>query len=371
MPTINDYNAKSWRIIFYDKNKHPARKAVYFKKKSYYKTVGLTKKQAEKLAWEMEHKHRTGEIDLWSQSNKVDSLRISEAITIWKRKAQRTLAPRTIENRVYELNKFKRKFGDAYLFNIPEAYLNEYVNGAKTLATRTNRRTMINTLLAACRDAGYDIHRSIKVLSSKIERKAASQIDSNQFITKKELFEICEAHNRLIQRSQMAWNLETNQTLTVLFQLLFFTGLRRSDILHLKPSWLSSDFSLLTIGDASYKPKSQKPTETVALLPEAIELFRAHIHLFPISSIAPDHLTKRFKKAVKKVLDEPRRTTIHLHSLRHSFVMYCLDDLQLPERIVKQLTRHEDHRSFAKYTHKNVNSVLQHLQANLQYFDSK
>lgn len=361
MASVSSFNEKSWRISFFDASKSPKRKVFYFKKKSFYKDFGLTKKQAEKTAWEMEHKHRTGEVDLWEkQTTIVTDVKISEAIELWHKQAVKTLSKNTLESRLYMLNKFARDMGNIYVKNLSSEALNDYVNSPKNLYTRNNRRTMINSLYKVLNNSGFDFSISVKVLSTKQERKDQDQIDENHYITKAELFEICKAHEELIHKSTKTYNLATNKKLTIIFKLLFFTGMRRNDILHLKPEWLSEDMRLLTIGDSTYTPKSQKKSETVALLPEARQLFSDHIDIFPLN-IHGDHVTKRFKKAVKLALKSPRDTSIHLHSLRHSFVIYCLDDLSLPERIVKQLTRHDDHRTFARYTHKNITNVLHFL----------
>lgn len=366
MATVNDYDDKRWRLIFFDANKKPKRKQLYFKKKSYYRTHGITKKQAEQLAWELEHAHRTGKRDLWEQQPAKDSIRIQDAIELWKRRAKKTLATSTITDRMYLMNAFCDAFGNSYLHNLKEEYVNKWINGPDKLATRNMRQGVVRSLVRSANRAGHNITINTQVLSTKAERKAFETITPVQYITESELEDLCAVHDSLSKKNHLQHTVHTNLTITHLFRILFYTGLRRSDILHLKPDWINNDYSILTIGDDSYIPKSQKNIEQVALLPKASDLLRTHIDLFPLEGISGDRLTKRFRKAADSALPATKAKHIHLHSLRHSFVMHCLDDLNLPERIVKQLTRHQDHRSFARYTHNNVHSVLQTIESRLK-----
>ncbi len=358
MASVSQYDEKRWRASFYDSTKTPKRKALYWKRKSFYKTYGLTKKEAERKAWELETKHKSGEIDLWDDQPEIKPLRISEAIEIWKRYASKVLAQKTKDSRTHDLNKFEREFGNSYLHNIPEAYINKYVNGPDKLATRKHRRAIIISLYKALQEAGYDYSVSIKVLSKKKERQDLAQITQEQWISPEELESICKAHLELTEQSNRTKYKRLNRDMVHVFRIAFYTGLRRSDLLALNRDWLSDDFTTMTIG-GKYTPKSQKQ-ETVALIPEATALLKQHIDIFPFKCL-PNHLTIRFRKAADKALPKSKRKHIHLHSLRHSFVMYCLDVKRYPERIIKQLTRHEDHRSFAKYTHNDVHSVLQYI----------
>jgi len=361
MASVTDHDKDRWRISISDKPRYSNRLQIYPLKSAY------TKKQVVTKAFELEQKHKSGEIDLWNTDISIvdgkiclreelsTSLTIQEGVEIYLRKAKMTLANSTYTERKRALTCFKNHFGNMYLDVIPNEYLNEYINAPKKLATRNSRRTYLKQMYKAINEKGYNFSVNLRVLSTRQERKENEQVTSEQWINKEELELICEAHLKLCRDNTRTYMLQANLDMVHLFRIGFYTGLRRSDLIALNSKWF--DGETLTIG-GDYSPKSQKKQEKIALLKEARDLLSENIHLFPLD-ISPNHLTTRFMKARRLAL--PEKTEIHLHSLRHSFVMYCLDELHLPERIVKQLTRHEDHRSFQKYTHNSVKNVLKYI----------
>ncbi|MEQ9091843.1 MAG: hypothetical protein RIE52_12175 [Balneola sp.] len=347
MASVSSYDEKRWRLSFFDKSKSPKRKAKYLKKKSYYKNYGYTKKQAETEAFRLEQLHKEGELDLWKSNFDSKSLTIAEAIEVWEKKAVKTHAQSTIDSMKYRMNCFKNSFGNSYMEDLPEDYVNKWINEPDKLNSRTNRRTVVNALY---KSSGLTI--KINVESTRAEREQAKSLDEDQWVSKKEMLAICKALPTIEGRTNL-------DEFSKIIQLAFFTGLRRNDIVHLRPEWISDDFTSMTIGDKNYRPKSQRKTETVALLKEAQEILKT-IKL-PVS-YHKDFLTKKFKKAADLVCPDKN---LHFHCLRHSFVMYCLDELKLPERITKQLTRHSDHRTFNRYTHNDVSNVVDFIENNV------
>jgi len=344
MASVSSYDEKRWRLSFFDKSKSPKRKATYLKKKSYYKTYGYTKKQAETEAFRLEQLHKQGEIDLWTSDTDSKSLTVKEALSEWQKKAKRTLAKDTINTTSSRINNFIKEFGNVYLDNVSTKALNEHINEPDNLNSRSIRKYAIKCIFP---------DRDLKVISSRRERNELKQITSEQWISEKELHLLCDELLKMNKESNQIKRGKDLMPFIHLVKLAFYTGLRRSDLLNMKPDWINKDE--LTIG-GEYRPKSQRKSETIALLPKAIEVLNETELPFDFSR---DYVTATFKKAARRTFGKD--TQIHFHSLRHSFVKYCLDDLGLPERITKQLTRHKNQVTFERYTHDDVDHVKEYI----------
>lgn len=69
-----------------------------------------------------------------------------------------------------------------------------------------------------------------------------------------------------------------------------------------------------------------------------------------------DYVSKRFKKAVKNI-DE--NSTIHLHSLRHSFASNLINEKNVELIIVKDLLGHSRISTTEIYSHLKVKSLIE------------
>jgi integrase len=329
------------------------------------------------LAIRLEERHKDGEIDLWNTKIKIiggkvvvqglrDSkqLTINDGIKLWKNYAEKTLQPSTIENREFFFNAFSEEFNNADIETISLEDINEIVNDSASLDTRNSRKTYFNHFFKALRAEGYKYMFNITVLSTLAEQKKGESVASYEWITVDELENICQAHIQICENEPV--RTQGKKKFVHFFRMSFYIGLRITEALKLDRSWINNDFTILSIEsqNGSHTAKSQKKVERAPLIPEAQDLLRKIIDDLP--STNRHHLSKSFKAAAAKVLDKRKIDHIHYHSLRHSFVMYCLDELHYSERDVKQLARIKDDRTFARYKHDNIEGLVEKINSGIK-----
>ena len=135
-------------------------------------------------------------------------------------------------------------------------------------------------------------------------------VKNPEWINEEELFLILE-------------NVE-NEKLRIIYQILFYTGLRANELLNL--SWADIDLETKTIfirNDDNFTTKT-KQDRTLPLNKKALQIFlnqngkekRGLVFTKRGIRYNVDYVSKKFKQAVRET---PVNQKIHLHSLRHSY----------------------------------------------------
>ncbi|MAO66201.1 MAG: hypothetical protein CL666_14495 [Balneola sp.] len=363
-----------WRLSFYDANRSPKRKELYYKRKDVDPEMGYTEHQMKIIKRDLEYEFKHNKYDPWEKKRKKkEGILLSDAIELFMKKQSKILAPSTIKKYKYMLNYLLREYGNRDLTDLSKDFWEEYVNDSESFGTRENRNAVLSGFYKRIQKEGYNIEMDVEIYATNRERKSKNIVTSKEWLTKEEMediiasipsfaeFEVTE--NKKRYSKPLHW-------IEPIIRLAFYTGMRISDLFALKPSWVREDLKVIRIG-GEYNPKSQLDEEIMPTLPEARPLLKELISknkgnevLF--SGHRAGYASRKFKNLIRYYFrnDPKRAETITFHSLRHSFVMYCMDDLKLRNRVIKQLTRHKDDRSLAKYTHHNVDAALEEIKSN-------
>lgn len=159
-----------------------------------------------------------------------------------------------------------------------------------------------------------------------------------------------------------------NQKHRMLLSLIYSCGLRRSEVLNLKPADVDSDRNLLIIRQGKGKKDRVVPLsdKTIALLRDYYKAYRPQTYLFegqkPGEKYSEQSLRKVLETAVKKAgIKKP----VTLHWLRHSYATHLLEsgtDL----RYIQEILGHKSSKTTEIYTHVST----QYLQKIKTPFDS-
>ncbi len=127
------------------------------------------------------------------------------------------------------------------------------------------------------------------------------------------------------------------------FQVAFYQGLRRGELLALRAGGVDLERKRMVVGDADFIPKG-KDERVITVTPPARSLLAqlkgekaAREHLFP--SRHGNQLTAAFKRAARRAV--PEKPDLHFHSLRHGCCVFWLEK-GVGVKDVRDLLRHKD-----------------------------
>ena len=144
-----------------------------------------------------------------------------------------------------------------------------------------------------------------------------------------------------------------------MLSLIYACGLRRSELLNLKPSSIDSKRGLLIIRQAKgYKDRIVPVSEkTITMLREYYLLYKPKNWLFegqqPGEQYSAESLQKVLKDAINKAkISKP----VTLHWLRHSYATHLLEN-GTDLRYIQELLGHKSSRTTEIYTHVSTQSI--------------
>ena len=164
-------------------------------------------------------------------------------------------------------------------------------------------------------------------------------------LSKEEVKAILEAHSKFKHRMMLV--------------LIYACGLRRSELIQLKPNAIDSERKLLKINQSKGNKDRYIPISDtiIELLRQYYKLFKPEIWLFegqnPGEQYSPTSLQKVLKTAIAKAKIKKPAT---LHWLRHSYATHLLEsgtDL----RHIQELLGHGSSRTTEIYTHVSIKSL--------------
>lgn len=144
-----------------------------------------------------------------------------------------------------------------------------------------------------------------------------------------------------------------------MLSLLYACGLRRRELLMLKPTDVSSSRKTLTIRNSKGRKDRLVPLsdKTITMLREYYKLYKPKVWLFEGQVEGAQYSEASISKVLKTALQETGiKRPVTLHWLRHSYATHLLEagtDL----RYIQELLGHKSSRTTEIYTHVSNNSL--------------
>ena len=155
-----------------------------------------------------------------------------------------------------------------------------------------------------------------------------------------------------------------------MLSVIYSCGLRRSELLNLKPSDVDSDRNLLIIRNAKGKKDRVVPLsdKTIELLRAYYKAYRPEYWLFEgqqkREQYSETSLQEIFKASLKKAGIQKPAT---LHWLRHSYATHLLEN-GTDLRYIQEILGHKSSKTTEIYTHV-TNQSLQKIKSPFDFLD--
>ena len=359
MKHIRDLSTR-WQIRFKDAGRSPREVSFSFDKASF------TRRQIQRQRDELRYLWQRGEWDPWSgrlpgveEARPVTLLEAVQAYCAHKRdlgrrRQQGGWNAKTLSTYRVELAYFARRTGETRLAaRLTERDLERFIHDESIAeATQDKRRRMLKTFVRWMTDQGY-------VNGLALPRPFVKRRKIPAYVTEGELTRICEAHAALCYERQAEKHVPKSGAsaptarlwMTDAFQVAFYQGLRRGELLALRAGGVDLERKRMVVGDADFIPKG-KDERVITVTPPARPLLAqlkgekaAREHLFP--SRHGNQLTAAFKRAARRAV--PEKPDLHFHSLRHGCCVFWLEK-GVGVKDVRDLLRHKDIKTTMQYS---------------------
>ena len=164
-------------------------------------------------------------------------------------------------------------------------------------------------------------------------------------LSKEEVKQILNAHSNIKHRTMLS--------------LIYSCGLRRSELLYLKPEHVDSKRNVLIIKAAKGKKDRIAPLsdKTVELLRDYYKLYKPSKWLFEGQSKGEQYSDRSLESVLKQALAKTKiNKPVTLHWLRHSYATHLLEagtDL----RFIQEILGHKSSKTTEIYTHVSTKSL--------------
>ncbi len=154
-------------------------------------------------------------------------------------------------------------------------------------------------------------------------------------------------------------NAPTNIKHKAMLSLIYSCGLRRSELLNLKPNDIDSNRGVIIIRQAKGKKDRIAPLseKILAMLREYYALFKPTVWLFEGQEIGNQYSEKSLQNVLKQSLEKTNISKpVTLHWLRHSYATHLLEsgtDL----RYIQEILGHKSSKTTELYTHVSTKSL--------------
>lgn len=181
----------------------------------------------------------------------------------------------------------------------------------------------------------------------KIERPRREHKLPN-VLSKEEIKQILNAHSNIKHRAMLC--------------LIYACGLRRGELLNLKPTDINSKRGLLIIKQAKGRKDRVTPisNKVIEMLREYYKMYKPKTWLFEGQNPGEQYSEKSLQSVLKQALEKAKiKKTVTLHWLRHSYATHLLEagtDL----RYIQELLGHKSSKTTEIYTHvstKNLQNI--------------
>lgn len=209
--------------------------------------------------------------------------------------------------------------------NLSESYQNQIVNAIKLFFTTI---------------------RETKIEIDKIHRPKRAKVLPN-VLSKEEIKLILNAHSNIKHKTMLS--------------LIYSCGLRRSELLNLKPTDIDSKRGIVIIKQGKGKKDRIAPLspKILEMLREYYSIHKPSIWLFEGQNFGEKYSEQSLQSVLKQALQKARITKpVTLHWLRHSYATHLLEN-GTDLRYIQELLGHNSSKTTEIYTHVSTKSIQQ------------
>lgn len=247
----------------------------------------------------------------------------------------------TIKTYVDAIRVFLKFFSEKALYDIENndiiIFNNEYILKNKLSASYQNQ--MVNAVKLF-----FQTVQNRKLNIEQIHRPKKPKTLPN-VLSKEEIKVILEAHGNIKHRAMLS--------------LIYACGLRRSELLNLKPTDIDSKRGILLIKQAKGKKDRIAPIseKIIELLRQYYKAYKPTVWLFEGQQKGEQYTAESLQSVLKQALQKSNiKKPVSLHWLRHSYATHLLEsgtDL----RFIQELLGHNSSKTTEIYTHVSTKSL--------------
>lgn len=218
-------------------------------------------------------------------------------------------------------------------------YNNEYILKNNLSASYQNQ--IVNAIKLF-----FQTIRDTKIIVDKIHRPKRSKVLPN-VLSKEEIKLILNAHSNIKHKMMLS--------------LIYSCGLRRSELINLKPMDIDSKRNIVMLKNAKGKKDRITPLSPIILemLRNYYNGYKPKIWLFEGQNVGEQYSEQSLQSVLKQALQKAGITKpVTLHWLRHSYATHLLEsgtDL----RYIQELLGHSSSKTTEIYTHVSTKSIQQ------------
>ncbi|WP_264564816.1 tyrosine-type recombinase/integrase [Flavobacterium sp. N3904] len=218
-------------------------------------------------------------------------------------------------------------------------YNNEYILNNKLSGSFQNQ--MVSSIKLF-----FSTVRETKIELDKIHRPKREKVLPN-VLSKEEVKLILNAHINLKHKTMLS--------------LIYACGLRRSELLHLKPTDIDSKRGIVIIRQSKGKKDRIAPLsgKILLMLRDYYLAFKPTTWLFEGNTVGETYSEKSLQSVLKHALHKAGITKpVSLHWLRHSFATHLLEN-GTDLRYIQELLGHNSSKTTEIYTHVSTKNIQQ------------
>lgn len=218
-------------------------------------------------------------------------------------------------------------------------YNNEHILKNKLSASYQNQ--VINAIKLF-----FQTIRDTKMLVDKIHRPKRAKVLPN-VLSKEEIKLILNAHSNIKHKMMLS--------------LIYSCGLRRSELLNLKPADIDSNRNIVLLKNAKGKKDRIAPLspKILEMLREYYVLCKPKIWLFEGQNIGEQYSEYSLQSVLKQALQKTGiAKPVTLHWLRHSYATHLLEN-GTDLRYIQELLGHNSSKTTEIYTHVSTKNIQQ------------
>lgn len=186
--------------------------------------------------------------------------------------------------------------------------------------------------------------QNIKIDVDKIHRPKKSKTLPN-VLSKEEVKLILDAHKNIKHKTMLC--------------LIYACGLRRGELLNLRPTDIDSKRGLLIIRQAKGRKDRIVPIseKIIEMLREYYKMYKPKVWLFEGQTAGEQYSEKSLQNVLKQSLEKANiRKPVTLHWLRHSYATHLLE-AGTDIRYIQELLGHKSSKTTEIYTHVSTKSL--------------
>jgi integrase/recombinase XerD len=311
--------------------------------------------------------------DAIDRIKKLEGVRWSATLGIWHLpdtdayRAQFKIAPRFVQNtnHTLKIEEFKRWLASK---RYAQNTIKTYVEGLSSFLNYYNELEI----------SDFETNHLIKYNNDFILKNKLSSSYQNQVVNAIKLFFRSIEHQKmnpdLLHRPRrekllpnvlskdevkMILNALINLKHRIMLSLIYSCGLRRSELLNLKPCHIDSKRGIILIKQSKGKKDRIAPLseKILALLREYYQLYKPKVWLFEGQNPGEQYDERSLASVLKQALQKtPITKPVTLHWLRHSYATHLLEsgtDL----RYIQELLGHKSSKTTELYTHVSTKNI--------------